>query len=431
MPHTHTQHRNILYRLILFSVFAALCVSWPVPAPAQGVTIVSPAEQQREEEPSLPEVVEASLNHLLDAVDGPSRRVQALSVGPLLDWLALGDFPTDELEPAKQNGARGVFHVSDIHAPLDYILKYLYSPDIPNYALMPRVLRMSGWYPGSQFLGAEITPGQALAQAQQPVIFRGREYETITPNTDTGAYYRYDLNRLIIVMEREGRPFLISVSEQPEESDVGRKGAILDEDNWTYFYSGIAGLDRGLIGWMDTFMYYSAYIRVLFEPEPGVTRSAMFSWVRAGWAGMNAVKPTHIRAGTVRSESVIRTLFESGALPEPDDLAAAIAEIDALPNAELYHRMRIYSLAVEAMAPEVEAMDNSDFEDIVEGGQYLDVLSREEQVAALTVEFMKCLLGKPVLVDMCSDRTIVTDQADAGPEDAPEPAAEPDPQPAG
>jgi hypothetical protein len=168
---------------------------------------------------------------------------------------------------------------------------------------------------------------------------------------------------------------------------------------------------------MDTYMYASFSVMAFVEHDSGGTVQMLFKWLRAGWAGINVVKTEHMHEGMDRMDKAFRSLLENPALPPAEQVARRMEYIQALPEEDLYRYIREYSNAFEAAAKDVESMDKSSFQDIIENGRYYEVLDPEYQTCVLMKEYLKKALGKPYLVDITF------------PEDIdPEPVAEPAPQ---
>ena len=103
-----------------------------------------------------------------------------------------------------------------------------------------------------------------------------------------GAYYRYDMDRLMVLMNHRGKDVFISVTRQKKPSTVGRKGAIIGKDtDWNYFYSGEKGLSKTGFGWVSSYMYDAFSVAVFFEPVANQprTRVVNFKWLNAAGAG--------------------------------------------------------------------------------------------------------------------------------------------------
>ena len=103
----------------------------------------------------------------------------------------------------------------------------------------------------------------------------------------------------------------ISISKQVDKSSVGKKGVILGNDNdWTYFYSNEPGTMKSGLGWAKSYIYdyFSVVVYVESDGSPAMVSTAMFQWLRAGWMGINFVKPGDILGGLKR----FATEFQDG-----------------------------------------------------------------------------------------------------------------------
>jgi len=319
------------------------------------------------------------------------------SAAPLLDYILAG--PGDGLELPAQDGASGAMISGTIAVPLARILEYAYNPAVPTFLTHPAVIRVSGWEPGSDIL---THPGlwTVLDDLDQPVVLHGREFEEITPDLFSGGYYRYHLDRTLVLMRHKGRAVLLSVARQDGLSGVGKKGVVLDDGNWQYFYSGIHGLTKGGMGWMDTYMYDSWSVSAYVEGADGAsTTNVVFKWLRAGWAKMNVVRPKHILAGCRRFADAFNAVMGSDRLPPSADLAAKARELRALPEGELDNRVREYVQAFTQAYADHPELTGGDFGKLMRGDAYLGTLDRAERVGLLLLEYLKSRLGTLSLAD--------------------------------
>lgn len=318
------------------------------------------------------------------------------ALGSLAD-AALAEGPA-ERELPDLHDANGVSLRETVHAPLSRILDYAYNPDVPSYLVLPSVVRFAGWYPGSDILGLDAPLSSNLPAPQSPVVLHGREFEEITPDLFSGGYYRYDMQRLLALFDHNGRSVLISVAVQDGPSDVGKKGVVLDDGKWQYFYSGIDGLTKGGIGWMDTYLYEAVSVSVFVDNGDGTTTNAVYKWLRAGWAGMNVVRAKHILEGCRRFARSFRSVLESDLLPDAKALAAKAHELWTLSEQELDRRIKSYAQRVESLFKDHPDLDSRSFAKIIKNGGYAKVLSsREERVSTLLLEYLKSKLGTPAL----------------------------------
>lgn len=348
---------------------------------------------------TLPQPVEQDLGQLIDMTQKRGSAVNVQDFAPLLDYVLQVKGDARDLVPARRLDANGTVLHMGMKTGLARLMRYCYNPAIPNYLLFPSVLRLGGWYAGSDIVDKDPKPWTHLSKLDRPVALWGTEYEVNTPDSFGGGYYRYDLHRLIILAKYAGKNVLISVSRQKDRSSVGKKAVILDDGEWSYFYSGINGLNKGLIGWADTYLYDSASVQVFVEDSPNHTSLTLFKWLRAGWSGLNMVQKDHINDGVTRFAGAFKKIVESDRLPEPDELAQRVRELATMSDAELDHKISAYAIAIENIARTTPAMNKNEFQKVVEGGKYGRIMNREERVSAILVEYLKSRLGKRPLVD--------------------------------
>lgn len=369
---------------------------WPHYGHAEQLNIL-----EEESGTALPRNVENALSYLLNLIHQKNAAFEPSRVSPLIEFAALsGDDDTRQVAPAKRKSGSGACIRTDIHTSLERILRYAYNPNIPGFIVNPNVLRLSGWYPGSDILAENVKLWQALRDLKAPLVLRGKEYEVNTPDLFSGAYYEYDLQRLIVLMKHKGKNVLISVSKMPNPSGVGKKAVIINENNWDYFYSGIKGLALKIIGPMETYIYDSASVQIVSETnaaEPR-TRLVLFKWLKAGWAEMNLVRRSHIYEGGRRYVQGLKEVMESGALPDPKVFAQRIQEIKALPEKDIEAKIDDYSRNFERIAKKNSDMTKKDYARIIEDGGYGKLLNQEERLGVLWLEYLKSKIGKTPLV---------------------------------
>ncbi|WP_320171319.1 hypothetical protein [Maridesulfovibrio sp.] len=350
-------------------------------------------------EVQLPKPVTEGINYLMQTVAGNGNVFDGSRIKALLAYVDQSE-PTDSIiNLPKRDSANGAAMRMTVNAGLDRILEYTYNPDIPNYAIYPSVIRVSGWYPESQFYADKVQPWKYLGDCDSPRMWRGKEFEVNTPDSFGGGYYRYDLNRLLVLLKYDGRDAFLSVSRQADESEVGMKGLVVDDNQWNYFYSGIPGLTKGGMGWMDTYMYDSMSVSVYIQDrnDPNKTVNYLFKWLRAGWAGLNVVRPNHIFEGSQRFARAFNSLMESKTLPAPQEFAERVREIEAMPKAEVDARISEYAKNVEEYARKHPVISDK-FQEVYEGGKYADKFTREERIGILVKEYVKQAMGKQCLI---------------------------------
>lgn len=386
--------KKIIRALLWISVLA-LFLTWTQPLPAEQKNI-----PETHNTDTLPQEVEAVLGYLLGLVDQKGAGFDGRQVVPLINYAIQGNLDPDNIRPAPRSSGKGVCLKTQVMAPLKRILRYAYNPSIPNFVVYPSVLRLSGWYPDSEIMARNARLWDEMKYLAKPLLLRGREFEVNTPDSFSGAYYRYDLNRLIGLMKHKKGQVLISVSKMIKKSRVGRKAVIIDDNNWNYFYSGINGLNLKIIGGMDTYMYDSESVMIYYQEDAAIphTTVLLFKWLKAGWAGINVVQPKHIYEGCTRFAQGLKTVMESDTLPPSDVFIELVNYIKTLSDAEINSKIREYSANFERIAKKHKDMAKPDFARIIADGGYAGVLNRQERLALLILEGLKRHIGKPTLV---------------------------------
>lgn len=303
--------------------------------------------------------------------------------------------------PARIGKAFGILWRDRLNAPFAAALEYLYNPEIPSEIVFPESVRYARWQPGSDILTLSTPLWKQVGQhGATPLILRGTEVEEVAPDTNSGSYYKYTMDRVVIMTEHNGRQMLISLAWQKDKSDVGKKAAVIgDYSDWDFVYSGAKGTLAKGIGWAETFIYSSVYITVFYEDVPGGagTGYALYRWMDAGWSSMNMVKPHHITTGAERSFRGLRAFLESSRRPASGAIAAYTASLEKLDLATLQERFKPYSVKVEEAAATVEALKTEDFQNVIKDAGYGNSLTKNEIIAAMNVAYIKEQLGKPLL----------------------------------
>ena len=356
---------------------------------------------QKQGNGSLPDKIETGLSYLLELINKKGSKFDPAKILPLLDYVVENGGAAEQLIPSTRESGNGACLRAQVKAPLERILRYEFNYRIPTFLVSPNVLRLSGWYPESDIVTNKVELWNKLPTLDKPLLLWGKEFEVNTPDSFSGSYYRYDLNRLIIIMKHNDKKIMISASKMPNPSEAGKKAVIIDENNWNYFYSGIQGLGIRLIGMLNTYIYDSASVKILYETDSAKPRTTimLFKWLKAGWADINMVKSSHIYEGSLRFIEGLKEVIESDSLPAADTLAQKLDYISALPEAEIDTKIRKYSINFERIAKKHKGMSQKDYARIIADGGYANVLNREERSGVLALEWLKSQLGKSTLAE--------------------------------
>ena len=390
---------RVCFCLCLVLIF--LCAQGLSPALAVNMGGSSDSESAAKGTGTVPPEVEDVISALLRDIPPGSPNPSRQSLLPLLNYV-MGNPDPAKVKPAKREHGNGAYTRTTINLPLQKVLRYCYDPEIPGEALYPNVLRRGYWLPGSDILTQKTVlwdTDKSLPADGDAVILRGAEFEEITPDTFSGCYYSYTLDRLLILVRVDGKTALVSATKQRAPSSVGRVGAIVGKDNdWNYVYSKVVGSNIKLASWAETYMYDSANITVFYEEKPDApqTQMAFFKYVKAGWANMNMVKSSHILDGSKRFVEGMRQVLESPRLPGADAIAAKVRNLRGMDATALRQALNPYSQGLAAQAGK-GALSSSDFKKLVQEGSYASGLSNQEMGSELLKQYMKDQLGKPAL----------------------------------
>lgn len=338
---------------------------------------------------------EEGIAYLFSALKSKGSSFDVQKVSGLLDFVVSEKGGEANLDPGKRENATGAYFFSDVKAPLSKVIKYAYNPMIPAYVTLPSVIRLGGWQ--VKPTGPAANVWEKVGDVKVPLMMRGIEYEEITPDTTTGAYYRYDMDRLMVLLKYRGKVFFISATRQMNPSTVGKQGVIIGPDSdWNYFYSGQKGLNQAGLGWVSSYMYDASSVSILFEhgASKTQTRFTTFKWLRAGWGGINMVKRVNIIEGCKRFATGFKKVMESPQLPEAEHLIGMYTGIKNLSDQDLTARLQPIGKALQKLSRTDPGLSRNDFRELIESGKYLRGMSREEQENLLMSEYMKFAIGK-------------------------------------
>jgi hypothetical protein len=318
-------------------------------------------------------------------------------IEPLFEFINTKKELGESMSLGSRQGSSSDYYEFTIERSLKDVLDLVYNPEIPSYFTTPSSVRRSHWIEvdGKEQPFPKLS--ERLDQLVAPVIIKGLEFNEITPDSQSGAYYSYNLDRALILMQHNGSRVLISISNQPEKSDVGKKGLVLGSDeDWNYLYTGEKGVMMAGLSWADSYMYNSSSIiiyRETADPVPAV-QCYVFKWLRAGWAGMNLAQPHHIRKGVVRFVKSFKKVLEAPALNELPKVSAMLNKIENLPTEELRAQSRNYFKDLKGRFENNNKRNRKWFKKLFSDQDYINAMSRDELAAIVSIEYLKYLLGK-------------------------------------
>ena len=345
---------------------------------------------------NLSSEVTSTLHYLLNflkksdppAFDG--QRVQ-----PFVTFITSPKLPDTLYIAGDSFNAPAAYNEFSIALDLQRIIDYTLDADIPSFVFWPSSLRLSAWTSVEGGYGQMARLRAASSELNTPFFLTGTEHITITPDQNTGAYFSYDVDKMVILSPYQNGKVLIFIQSQQAPSAVGRKGWVLGEDDeWSYLYTTKKGIGLKGLGWADTYMYDSYNVTIYYQPDhriPMVTYGSV-SWVKAGWAGINMVKPKHIHRGLVRVADAFTAVMENPRLPEPAILAETFSKSEGLPTPILKKYTSTYFAELKRRLSSSDTMWKK-VRYSFERDNLLDQMTRDEMYAILALDYFKKVLG--------------------------------------
>jgi len=352
----------------------------------------------------IPENVDPAIAHLLAVVDSEvSAAFDPEQAAPLIDFVMSAKEPDVRYDPGEIEGSTAAYLETTLAASMEKLLKLAFNPHLPSYLTVPSTVRLSYW---AQIKGnGEHLPElwTHLGDLDEPVRIDGVEAIVNTPDLFSGAYYAYQLDRTMVLMRRQGKTVLLSLSMQRGTSDVGKKGAVLGRDrDWNYLYTGQEGISKAGLGWVESYMYDSFSITAYVETgktDPSI-HCGIFKWLSAGWAGINMVRTHHIAGGLERFFTDFKSIVEAPQLSDTARLTEIFLQIGALSQQSLLQKARNYFLPLKNRHGDESRLSRRWFEEAFTDGGHLARMNRRELEAILSIETLKYLLGREHQIDV-------------------------------
>lgn len=313
-------------------------------------------------------------------------------VTPLVDFLIKTPLKTG-VKLKERDGSQGAFYTFEIKGTLETLIQYIYNPVLPSYLLIPTSVQDLRWL--SSNTDQEVIALLRRGPQEKIAIIRGKEMETITPDTNTGGYYQYTQDRVLFLFAHTKGVVVVSVSLQSTPSTTGKKGCIAGADNdWNYLYSEKTGLNKTGLGWVDSYMYNANSLMIYVIDQDGSTiRIGNFKWLNAGWAKINMVNSEHILKGIQRFAETFKTILESHDLPKPDLLVTLHEELQNSHLDEL--RSQVSPLYRNLSESGALKSCPSRLRKDVSSGNYVRDMKNEELIRILMISALKEKLGRP------------------------------------
>jgi hypothetical protein len=329
-----------------------------------------------------------------DAVGSETFQVDRISA--LMRFVTSAKDPQVLYHAGTFSGATSAYHDFDIHRSLSQILQMTYNPNIPTVVTMPASIRLSHWTDIDTPERSLPKLWETLPVLKAPQFITGVEHIVNSPDQHSGAYFEYDLYRTLILLKHEGRPVLISLSQQKDVSDVGKKGVIIGaDDNWNYLYTGQAGVSYAGLGWVKSYIYDSYSVSFYIETDAALptVRFGVFKWMRAGWAGINLARPPHIFRGLKRFAKNFKKVLENPRLGDVTAVSRDFANIKSLSIEEQRKIIESYLTEIEKKCRLERRFSEDQLNNLFKDRQYLNGLKKEERLSLIALARVKNLLG--------------------------------------
>jgi len=321
----------------------------------------------------------------------PKTGLDFQAVTTLADYVLSSKSKRETALPQFQDSS-GAYSEFDTRIAFPNLLEYSYNPLIPSALTRPSSMRYSLWT-GPQGESKNMPDLSKMPAAAEPVVIHGLQRDSNTPDLTTGVYHEYDLKRTLILFNHKGRRSLVSISKQIRPSDVGKKGAILgNDDQWNYYYSGEPGSSMTGLGWVKSYIYdyFSVIVYVDSGGSPATVRTGVFQWLRAGWSGINFVKTGHILDGMKRFARDSKAILEAPNLPAPVQVVSAYQRLLGLSHPDLTEKYIALRLAQQSSALQAGKITTKE----VKKQDFSAKVPREQMLEELMVEYLKTTLGK-------------------------------------
>jgi len=394
MPHNGIQMINCRSNNIMQGI---ACIRWAGIALALALLLITtylPVDALSSTEPHS--AINGAAMRLVQFCNDPKVGLDERAVATLVDYVLSAKKNRQHALP-DCHGCPGAYQEFDAKTSFLRFMDYSYSSRVPAAVTRPSSLRYSLW---SDSRGqAQKLPGswKAVLPDAPPVILHGMQHDSNTPDLTTGVYYEYDLKRTLILINYKGRQVLISVSKQVNKSKVGEKGFILGNDSdWSYYYSGEPGSAKSGLGWVKSYIYdyFSVSVYVETGTAPDMLRTGIFQWIKAGWSGINFVRPHHIIDGLKRFARNNKVILESPRLPVMNKMTAVYQGLANMPEGNLRKKYADFQEAQRYSAVQIGKISKSKADEPLSFAK----TSKEQMVEELMMEYLKMALGKPTPV---------------------------------
>ncbi len=244
---------------------------------------------------SLPPQVEQALDQTIAFMQAPTSAVTLGMLRPLLAFIRQEAASGRAWQPTDRWNADGAAALVTLPSALSNHIALYYSATIPDYAIFPSSMRYSSVLDTAAFMRATLACVPQAIPLNHYAYGRFRCIEETTPNPQSGTAYHYTNVRAIARLNLAGREIFMSFSDMLGRSSYAVRGVDVGPvDDHLYYYSEKPGTNLRGLSWVQPVMYISRSLIVNVALDERHTASCAFSWVNAGWRGLNVTRTYHI-----------------------------------------------------------------------------------------------------------------------------------------
>ncbi|HSO20434.1 MAG TPA: hypothetical protein VLT88_13310 [Desulfosarcina sp.] len=147
----------------------------------------------------IPAEVTPALSYLLDLASRPQGAVfEVRRIAPLVAFLQSAKTVDAIYTAGGSFDAPSAYHEFTVQTDLQRLIDYTMDADIPSFFFWPSSLRLTRWTRVNGGDG-QFDRLKAASDLNAPFVLSGTEHVTITPDQHTGAYYSYDVDKMVIL----------------------------------------------------------------------------------------------------------------------------------------------------------------------------------------------------------------------------------------
>ena len=243
----------------------------------------------------LPAQVERALDQIIAFMQAPTGAVTLGTWRPLQAFMRAEAGTGRAWQPQDRWGADGAASLITLPSVFSNHIALYYGADIPDAALFPSSLRYGAIIDTAAAARSVATCVNAAVPLNRYAAERFRGIEETTPNMQSGTAYHYTNVRTLVQINLAGRPLFVSYSQLLGRSSYAIRGIHVGPmDDALFYYSEKPGTNLTGLNWVQPIMYVSYSLVFNMPLDDRHIASCAFSWVSAGWRGLNVTRTYHI-----------------------------------------------------------------------------------------------------------------------------------------